>query len=321
MATPKSCRPTWSTPNPCSAPASSPSSSRTCSRSRKASATSGSSPPPRSPSPTSSATRPSTSRAHCQSLCAYTPCLRSEAGCYGKDVRGMIRQHQFQKVELVKFTTPRASLTTSTRASPATPRRVLEALGLPYRRMLLCTGDMGFTSAKTYDLEVWLPGQSLYREISSCSNFESLPGPPRQHPLPPRGQEEIRVRPHPQRQRPRRRTHLPRHPRKLPAGRRHRRHPRSPAPLHRRRKNRSPQTVEPCEFKSVILSNERPRPERRLLPRTVQAQRRTPAPLKYPVPFERHFSHQRIRKKSARGCTFSRTKSVEPPRSPRFELN
>jgi seryl-tRNA synthetase len=107
------------------------------------------------------------------SFCAYTPCFRSEAGSYGKDVRGMIRQHQFQKVELVKFTKPEDSeaeherLTTDAEA-------VLEALELPYRRMLLCTADMGFSAAKTYDLEVWLPGQQTYREISSCSNFESF---------------------------------------------------------------------------------------------------------------------------------------------------
>jgi seryl-tRNA synthetase len=104
------------------------------------------------------------------SFCAYTPCFRSEAGSYGKDVRGMIRQHQFQKVELVKFTTPDksdAEHETLTRHAET----VLERLGLPYRRMLLSTGDMGFASSKTFDLEVWLPGQNLYREISSCSNF------------------------------------------------------------------------------------------------------------------------------------------------------
>jgi seryl-tRNA synthetase len=107
------------------------------------------------------------------SFCAYTPCFRSEAGSYGKDVRGMIRQHQFQKVELVKFCRPEDSNAEHeqlTRDAEA----VLERLGLPYRRMLLCTGDMGFSSAKTYDLEVWLPGQNLYREISSCSNFEAF---------------------------------------------------------------------------------------------------------------------------------------------------
>jgi seryl-tRNA synthetase len=104
------------------------------------------------------------------SFCAYTPCFRSEAGSYGKDVRGMIRQHQFQKVELVKFTTPEKS-DSEHEALTRHAETVLERLGLPYRRMLLCTGDMGFASSKTYDLEVWLPGQGLYREISSCSNF------------------------------------------------------------------------------------------------------------------------------------------------------
>ncbi len=104
---------------------------------------------------------------------AYTPCFRSEAGSYGADVRGLIRQHQFDKVELVKFTTPEQShdeLEKLTRDAET----VLERLGLPYRRMLLCTGDMGFASAKTYDIEVWLPSQNTYREISSCSNTEGF---------------------------------------------------------------------------------------------------------------------------------------------------
>ena len=107
------------------------------------------------------------------SYCAYTPCFRSEAGSYGKDVRGIIRQHQFQKVELVKFAKPENSNEEHERLTRHA-ETVLERLGLPYRRMLLCTGDMGFSSAKTYDLEVWLPGQNLYREISSCSNFEAF---------------------------------------------------------------------------------------------------------------------------------------------------
>jgi seryl-tRNA synthetase len=104
---------------------------------------------------------------------AYTPCFRSEAGSYGADVRGLIRQHQFDKVELVKFTTPEqshAELEALTRDAET----VLERLGLPYRRVLLCTGDMGFASAKTYDIEVWLPSQDMYREISSCSNTEAF---------------------------------------------------------------------------------------------------------------------------------------------------
>ncbi len=106
-------------------------------------------------------------------LTAFTPCWRSEAGSYGKDVRGIIRQHQFQKVELVKFTRPEESYDEHEKLTRAA-ETVLERLGLHYRRMLLCTGDMGFSAAKTYDLEVWLPGQGLFREISSCSNFESF---------------------------------------------------------------------------------------------------------------------------------------------------
>jgi seryl-tRNA synthetase len=100
---------------------------------------------------------------------AFTPCFRSEAGSYGKDVRGLIRQHQFHKVELVKLTTPETSAS-ELESMVADAEEVLKRLGLPYRVVLLCTGDMGFWSAKTYDLEVWLPGQQLYREISSCSS-------------------------------------------------------------------------------------------------------------------------------------------------------
>jgi seryl-tRNA synthetase len=104
---------------------------------------------------------------------AYTPCFRAEAGAAGKDTRGIIRQHQFQKVELVKFTRPEESDAEHERLT-RDAEEILEALGLPYRRVLLCTADTGFSSAKTYDLEVWLPGQQLYREISSCSNFEAF---------------------------------------------------------------------------------------------------------------------------------------------------
>src|SRR6201998_1303675 len=107
------------------------------------------------------------------SLTAYTPCFRSEAGSYGKDVRGIIRQHQFQKVELVKF----APLETShdeLEKLTNTAEAVLRKLGLHYRVVTLCTADIGFSSAKTYDIEVWLPGQGLFREISSCSNFEAF---------------------------------------------------------------------------------------------------------------------------------------------------
>jgi len=104
------------------------------------------------------------------SLTAYTPCFRSEAGSYGKDVRGIIRQHQFQKVELVKFTRPEQSWEEHEKLTHDA-EEVLQKLELPYRVMVLSTADMGASSAKTYDLEVWLPGQQLYREISSCSNF------------------------------------------------------------------------------------------------------------------------------------------------------
>jgi seryl-tRNA synthetase len=107
------------------------------------------------------------------SLTGYTPCFRSEAGSYGKDVRGIIRQHQFQKVELVKFARPEHSYEELEKLTHDA-EDILQKLGLHYRVMALCTGDMGFSSAKTYDLEVWLPGQQLYREISSCSNFEAF---------------------------------------------------------------------------------------------------------------------------------------------------
>ena len=106
-------------------------------------------------------------------LCAYTPCFRSEAGSYGRDVRGIIRVHQFQKVELVKFTHPDTSYDELEKLT-ADAEDILRRLGLPYRTVVLCTGDLGFSAAKTYDLEVWLPGQNGYKEISSCSNFEAF---------------------------------------------------------------------------------------------------------------------------------------------------
>lgn len=103
----------------------------------------------------------------------HSPCFRSEAGSYGKDTRGMIRQHQFDKVELVQIVTPEASHAAHEELT-AHAEAILKKLELPYRTVVLCTGDMGFSSAKTYDLEVWLPGQNAYREISSCSNFEAF---------------------------------------------------------------------------------------------------------------------------------------------------
>ena len=117
---------------------------------------------------------------------SFTPCFRSEAGSYGKDVRGLIRQHQFHKVELVKLTTPETSMA-ELESMVTDAEEVLQGLGLAYRVVLLCTGDMGFNSAKTYDLEVWLPGQDSYREISSCSNctdFQARRGSLRYRPEP-----------------------------------------------------------------------------------------------------------------------------------------
>jgi seryl-tRNA synthetase len=106
-------------------------------------------------------------------LTAHTPCFRSEAGSYGKDTRGMIRQHQFDKVEMVQITTAEQSYG-ALEQMVEHAEGILQRLGLPYRVMLLCTGDMGFGAAKTYDLEVWLPAQGTYREISSCSNCEAF---------------------------------------------------------------------------------------------------------------------------------------------------
>lgn len=104
---------------------------------------------------------------------AHTPCFRSEAGAYGRDTRGLIRQHQFEKVELVQISKPESSYEVLEQLT-SHAEGILRALGLPYRKVILCTGDLGFSSAKTYDLEVWLPGQSAYREISSCSCFEDF---------------------------------------------------------------------------------------------------------------------------------------------------
>jgi len=108
-----------------------------------------------------------------QKYVAHTPCFRSEAGSYGRDTRGMIRQHQFDKVELVQVVHPEQSAA-ALEELVGHAEKILQKLELPYRKMLLCTGDMGFGSAKTYDLEVWIPAQNTYREISSCSNMEAF---------------------------------------------------------------------------------------------------------------------------------------------------
>ena len=166
------------------------------------------------------------------SLCAYTPCFRSEAGSYGRDVRGIIRQHQFQKVELVKFTRPEESYDQLERLT-ADAEDILRRLGLPFRTVVLCTGDMGFSSAKTYDIEVWLPGQNGYKEISSCSNFEAFQARRASIRYPRR--KESGTRAYPERQRPGGRPHVGRDRRKLPAARRQRGDSGSAAALHERR--------------------------------------------------------------------------------------
>ena len=132
-------------------------------------------------------------------FCAYTPCFRSEAGSYGRDVRGIIRQHQFQKVELVKFARPEESYDQLDRLTDDA-EDILRRLELPFRTVVLCTGDMGFGSAKTYDIEVWLPGQNGYKEISSCSNYEAFQA--RRANIRYQERQEIRIRAHAERQRP-----------------------------------------------------------------------------------------------------------------------
>ena len=148
-------------------------------------------------------------------MCAYTPCFRSEAGSYGRDVRGIIRQHQFQKVELVKFARPEQSYDELEKLT-ADAEDILRRLGLPFRTVVLCTGDMGFSSAKTYDIEVWLPGQNGYKEISSCSNFEAFQARRAGIRFKAR-QGKSGVRPHAERQRPGGGPHLGGDRRELPA--------------------------------------------------------------------------------------------------------
>ena len=112
-------------------------------------------------------------RRNCPCIVAYTPCFRAEAGSYGKDTRGLIRQHQFNKVEMVKFSQPETSYDELEKLT-LNAEEVLKRLNIHYRTVNLCTGDLGFSSAKTYDIEAWMPGQGTYREISSCSNFEDF---------------------------------------------------------------------------------------------------------------------------------------------------
>ena len=157
---------------------------------------------------------------------AYTPCFRSEAGSYGADVRGLIRQHQFDKVELMAFTAPEESHAELERLTSAA-EEVLRRLELPFRTMLLCTGDMGFASAKTYDIEVWLPGQNAYREISSCSNTEAFQARRANIKYRPRRHREGRVRAHAERLGPGRRPHAHRDPGELSAEGRLGRHSRT----------------------------------------------------------------------------------------------
>ena len=153
------------------------------------------------------------------SYTAYTPCFRSEAGSYGQDVRGLIRQHQFDKVELVKLTTPEQSYD-ELESLVANAEEVLKRLELPYRTMLLCTGDMGFASAKTYDIEVWLPSQKTYREISSCSNTEAFQARRANIKYRAGGAGKAGTRAHPERLRPGRRPDPDRDSRELSAERR-----------------------------------------------------------------------------------------------------
>ena len=172
-------------------------------------------------------------------MCAWTACFRSEAGAAGKDTRGIKRQHQFQKVELFKFTRPEQSYD-ELESLVRSAELVLQKLGLHYRVVLLCTGDMGFASAKTYDIEVWLPSSGEFMEISSCSNTEAFQARRSGIRFKPKGRQgsKIGVRAHAQRLGPRRRAHLDRDCRKLSAGGRIDRDSRSAAALHGRGKNR-----------------------------------------------------------------------------------
>jgi seryl-tRNA synthetase len=155
---------------------------------------------------------------------AYTPCFRSEAGSYGKDTRGLIRQHQFNKVELVKFARPESSYE-ELESLLDNAETVLRRLELPYRVITLCTGDIGFSAAKTYDIEVWMPAQGVYREISSCSNFEDFQARRANIRFKEKGKKGHPAGPHPERQRAGRGQNPGRPAGELSTGGRHRRHP------------------------------------------------------------------------------------------------
>ena len=172
-------------------------------------------------------------------LTAHTPCFRSEAGSYGQDTRGMIRQHQFEKVELVHIAKPSESYS-ELEVLVRNAETILQRLALPYRVMALCGGDTAFGAAKTYDLEVWLPGQGRYREISSCSNCEAFQARRMQARWRNPGDRQARERAHVERLGARRRTHADCRARELPAGRRLRAHTRGAAALHGRRASHRP---------------------------------------------------------------------------------
>jgi seryl-tRNA synthetase len=168
-------------------------------------------------------------------LCAHTPCFRSEAGSYGKDTRGMIRQHQFEKVELVHLVRPEDS-SDALEELTANAEMILQRLELPYRVVTLCSGDVGFSGAKTYDLEVWLPGQQKYREISSCSNCTDFSGEKNADSVEKSRDRQAGTFAHVERFRRRRRTRTDRDNGKLSTSRRQYRNTRSPAAIHGRRR-------------------------------------------------------------------------------------
>ncbi|CAM5616883.1 hypothetical protein RLIN73S_07378 [Rhodanobacter lindaniclasticus] len=178
-------------------------------------------------------------------MTAHTLCFRAEAGSYGRDTRGMIRQHQFEKVEMVHVARADQSYA-QLEEMVGHAETVLQKLGLPYRKMLLCTCDMGFGAAKTYDLEVWLPSQQTYREIFSCSNCEELPGAPPAGPraATPQSAKPTDTRAHAQRLRPRHRPHPDRGDGEQPERRRLDHRARSTAPVHGRAGTHRVNTVE-----------------------------------------------------------------------------